>query len=191
MEQETTLRQVLLRSLAYANGKWIGELELIIHHRACDAIGVVPFMYDRTWHLHAFKYPHGLDDAARETIKKAFHEQFKTFGSFTEEHVFQQREVHGAKPKIASFELEEQLSEKEGIYAQFKLENIRDTFFITIQLINNLWHYKLHSKQQALETYKTFYTWEDAVFEQVIEEINKNKQYRLKFVVHAKKFKFK
>lgn len=191
MKQETLLRQVLLKSLSYANGKWTGELELIIHHQSSDMAGTVPFMYDRTWHLHAFKYPQGLDDVAREVVKKAFTEQFKSFAAFTEQHIFQQRETYGAKPTITSFHIEEDSSDKEGIYAHFTLQNIRETFFITIQLINNIWHYKLHTKQQSIETYKTFYTWEDAVFEQVIEEINKNKQYRLKFVVHAKKFKYK
>lgn len=191
MEQETSLRHILLKSLSYENGKWLGELELVIIHNGVDVAGFVPFMYDRTWHLHAFKYPKGLNADEREGIKQTFHETFKAFSSFTEQHFFQKRETFGVKPSISSFEIQEDLSNKEGIYATFTLEHIREVFFINIQLINNIWHYKLHSKHDSIESYKTFYTWEDAVFEQVIEQINQHHEYRLRFVVHGRKFKYK
>lgn len=191
MGQTVKLTSILLKSLEYTNGKWVGELELVIHHNGYDNAGYVSFMYDRTWHLHALKYPKGLKEEERETIKQRFHADFKEFSSFVEQQFFRTREKQGIKPALAQLEFNEELSSKEALYVTFTLHNVRETFFMNIQLIEEIWHYKLHSKQHSLDTYKTFYSWEDAVFEQVIDAINQHPTYRLKFVVHAKKFKYK
>lgn len=183
--------QIILKELIFNNGKWQGTFDFVYHQKTGEFTGSIPFSYDRTWHLHAFQYPINMDDLDRNALKKAFYEDFVSYSKFIEKSFFEPRDQYAVKPTISSFSLLEEKTTKEVIFAEFSLHNIRETFYIHISLIENEWVYKLSSKKRTIEFYKTYYAWEDTVFDRVSEEISKHPKVRIKYLLHTKKYKNK
>lgn len=191
MSNQHQVTAILLRDLHFSGGKWQGNVEFILQNEKEELVGNIPFTYDRTWHLHAFKYPFAIYDEEREELKKQIMEKWALFSKEIEASFFTKREKFALKPSISVFEINDEVSNKERIYAKFKIENTKETFYVDITLVNNEWTYTFSTTNHSIDTYKTFYTWEDFLFERVIEKVNQHPKYRLKFVLHTKKYKYK
>lgn len=186
------LHYILLKEISFSQGKWQGNFDFVFSsENGFQYTGTVPFMYDRTWHLFAFKYSIHLEESSRINLKENFFLKFEALSSSLEELIITPRELYGEKPIMSSFEINEANSDRDNIEADFSLKNNKETFKIVVKLTNNMWVYEIIPNKENIDFYKTFYKWEDAVFTEVIKEIESHHKYRMKFALHLKKFKYK
>lgn len=191
MKKNDLVKNIILNNLSFKNGKWFGLFDFIFVHNDKFHNGSATFHFDKTWHILNFQYGTNLNETIREKIREDFNEKFEDVKKTYQEFIFVKREELAIRPQIDYFEINEHFSDKNLILINFSLVGIKDNFYINIQLINETWEYKISSRNNSTNHYKNFYKWEDAVFDEIIKEINKIPKYRLRFVVHDKKYKYK
>lgn len=177
--------------MSFNQGKWHGSFEGLVSSETENFSIKIPFTYDRSWHIHAFKYPKSLSEHTLTSLKSEFKEKSMTIKNYLLTEFIEQREKSVPLPQIHSFQINEEMSESELILATFSLVNVKETFFANIQLVDNEWVYKFSTKNESIEHYKTHYKWEDDLYDRVITEIEKNAKHRIRFVLHLKKYKYK
>lgn len=185
------LNHILVKDISFSKGKWFGTFEGLVTKQLENMSVNIPFTYDRTWHLHAFKYPKNLSENELTSLKSQFQQKLPNIQDSLYSLLIEQREKSVPPPQIHSFQIDEELTTNELILATFCLVNTNERFFANIQLLNNEWVYKFSTKNELIDYYKTHYQWEDDLYDAVVAEIEKNAKQRLRFILHLKKYKYK
>lgn len=186
------INNFMLKELSFRNGNWEGKFEFIISIDDEHFVGIAPFTYSKRFNIHGLIYPSSITDSQRKNIRKSIIKASEIHFPWLKEHIFDKREIHSFKPVVEKFEIDQSRSFQNNLYVNFKLKESSVEFFAYIFLSQDLWHCEIKSKKEFQnEDYKRYISWEDDVFDQLTDHIKKVQQYRMKFVVHSKSYKFK
>jgi len=184
------VNNLLLKELSFRNGSWEGKFEFTITVNDEKHIGIAPFTYSKRFLIQGLVYPSSITNLQRKHIRKSLLHSSEDYFKWMKENIFDKREQLSFKPVLEKFEIDHSRSIQNNLNINFKLKESSIEFSAYIFLVDNLWHCEIKPKKEFQhEDFKRYLFWEDDVFDELSNYIKKDKQFRMKFIVHSKSYK--
>lgn len=186
-----SVTDVLIKKINFVNGKWEGEIEFILLFNDSFYLGIAPISFTKKWTVHSVKLPLAIDGDKRWDVRKELIIASKETFSWIEKELIYPREKNALRPKIDKLRIDESRSNEETIFINFTLKDHKTEFQAILFFLNNVWHCEIDSKKTPKGNFKNFISWEDYVFDLILEELKKINKYRIKLLFNHKNYKFR